>query len=124
MKLMETENNISIDDYLEQQLGPKHLSKDIVVPITVVYIFVFISGLLGNSCVCLVIVKKNSMQTATNYYLFSLAISDLLLLIFGKLHFNFLRSSLIFHISHPDRDLNRLLKTSIEVLCFATKKIH
>ena len=34
--------------------------------------------------VCLVIVKNKSMHTATNYYLFSLAISDLMILVLGK----------------------------------------
>ena len=39
---------------------------------------------VGNIAVCLVIVKNKSMHTATNYYLFSLAISDLMILVLGK----------------------------------------
>ena len=42
------------------------------------------SGVTGNIAVCLVIVKNKSMHTATNYYLFSLACSDLMMLVLGK----------------------------------------
>nr|BAF36977.1 diapause hormone receptor [Orgyia thyellina] len=64
-------------------LGPQRDSLYIVVPITIIYSIIFITGLLGNIFTCLVIVRNKSMHTATNYYLFSLAISDLLLLISG-----------------------------------------
>ncbi|CAG9815525.1 unnamed protein product [Phaedon cochleariae] len=40
-------------------------------------------GVIGNISTCVVIAKNKSMQTATNYYLFSLACSDLLLLLSG-----------------------------------------
>ncbi|GJQ73946.1 GPRGHP1 [Trypoxylus dichotomus] len=52
-----------------------------IIPITVVYAIIFITGLLGNVSTCIVIARNKSMHTATNYYLFSLAISDLFLLI-------------------------------------------
>jgi hypothetical protein len=45
---------------------------------------IFITGVIGNIAVCLVIVKNKSMHTATNYYLFSLAISDLMILVLGE----------------------------------------
>ncbi|GAB6024111.1 hypothetical protein CHUAL_008821 [Chamberlinius hualienensis] len=80
---LESADNFSIEAYLDEHLGPKHLPMDIVLPITIVYVIIFITGVLGNVSVCLVIVKKSSMQTATNYYLFSLAVSDVLQLIFG-----------------------------------------
>ncbi|XP_047019500.1 pyrokinin-1 receptor-like isoform X1 [Helicoverpa zea] len=63
--------------------GPQRDSLFIVLPVTIVYALIFITGLLGNIFTCLVIVRNKSMHTATNYYLFSLAISDLLLLISG-----------------------------------------
>ncbi|KAF5284458.1 hypothetical protein FQR65_LT13536 [Abscondita terminalis] len=63
--------------------GPKRDSLYIVVPITLLYASIFITGLLGNICTCIVISRNKCMHTATNYYLFSLAISDLLLLISG-----------------------------------------
>lgn len=55
----------------------------IVIPITIIYVIIFITGLVGNIATCIVIARNKSMHTATNYYLFSLAISDLLLLISG-----------------------------------------
>ncbi|CAD6237019.1 GSCOCG00002107001-RA-CDS [Cotesia congregata] len=75
--------NMSEEEYLEYQLGPKHLSLSVVVPITVVYVIIFIMGIVGNILTCWVILRHQLMQSATNYYLFSLAISDLLLLILG-----------------------------------------
>lgn len=55
----------------------------LIVPITVVYAVIFITGVVGNVSTCIVIARNKSMHTATNYYLFSLAISDMLLLISG-----------------------------------------
>ncbi|XP_053682182.1 pyrokinin-1 receptor-like [Sabethes cyaneus] len=55
----------------------------IVVPISVIYVAIFLIGVLGNVITCAVISRNKSMHTATNYYLFSLAISDLLLLLSG-----------------------------------------
>lgn len=46
-------------------------------------IFIWISGICGNIITCIVIVSNKSMHTTTNYYLFSLSVSDLLLLISG-----------------------------------------
>jgi neuromedin U receptor 1 len=46
-----------------------------LIPLTFLYVGIFITGVVGNVAVCLVIVKNKSMHTATNYYLFSLAIS-------------------------------------------------
>ncbi|XP_053659382.1 pyrokinin-1 receptor-like [Anopheles marshallii] len=55
----------------------------IVIPISIIYSTIFVIGMLGNIITCIVISRNKSMHTATNYYLFSLAISDLLLLITG-----------------------------------------
>uniref|UniRef100_T1JJP1 G-protein coupled receptors family 1 profile domain-containing protein n=1 Tax=Strigamia maritima TaxID=126957 RepID=T1JJP1_STRMM len=75
--------NVSITNYLNLRLGPQQLAPEVVIPLTVVYVIIFISGFIGNVIVCLVIARQPSMQTATNYYLFSLAVSDMLLLLFG-----------------------------------------
>uniref|UniRef100_A0A0P4WDH3 G-protein coupled receptors family 1 profile domain-containing protein n=1 Tax=Scylla olivacea TaxID=85551 RepID=A0A0P4WDH3_SCYOL len=53
------------------------------VVMTVIYFLITVTGVLGNVATCIVIVRNRIMHTATNYYLFSLAISDLLLLAFG-----------------------------------------
>lgn len=55
-----------------------------LLPMTVIYSLIFVSGLAGNLSTCIVIVQNPHMHTATNYYLFSLAVSDLLTLVFGE----------------------------------------
>ncbi|XP_069669409.1 pyrokinin-1 receptor-like [Periplaneta americana] len=55
----------------------------IVIPITILYSLIFFTGVLGNVVTCIVISRNKHMHTATNYYLFSLAVSDLLLLVSG-----------------------------------------
>lgn len=79
-----TSFNIVMDDeMLLEDLGPKRDNLYIVIPITIIYALIFFAGLIGNVSTCIVIARNKSMHTATNYYLFSLAISDLLLLISG-----------------------------------------
>ncbi|XP_022654818.1 pyrokinin-1 receptor-like [Varroa jacobsoni] len=53
------------------------------ITMTIFYSVIFITGVFGNICTCLVIALNRYMHTATNYYLFSLSISDLLLLLLG-----------------------------------------
>uniref|UniRef100_A0A1B0GLI2 Putative neuromedin-u receptor 2 n=1 Tax=Lutzomyia longipalpis TaxID=7200 RepID=A0A1B0GLI2_LUTLO len=63
-----------------------HSSRDpmsVVIPITVFYAVIFLAGVLGNVTTCTVISRNKSMHTATNFYLFNLAVSDLLLLVWG-----------------------------------------
>ncbi|GAB6033020.1 neuromedin U receptor [Chamberlinius hualienensis] len=53
------------------------------IPMSVAYVLIFVTGVFGNVCTCIVIARNKHLHTATNYYLFSLAMSDLLLLILG-----------------------------------------
>ncbi|CAK9819471.1 Neuropeptides capa receptor [Anthophora plagiata] len=69
--------------YLESILGPKYLPMTLVVPITLAYVVIFITGFVGNIITCIVIRRNPIMHTGTNCYLFNLALSDLLLLVFG-----------------------------------------
>lgn len=85
MSGLQSDFNMTLDEYLEFTLGPKHLPLKTVIPLTVVLLLIFIAGVVGNVCVCLVIVKNQALHNATNYYLFSLAVSDLTLLILGEL---------------------------------------
>lgn len=55
----------------------------LVIPITIIYVLIFITGCIGNIATCIVIARNRSMYSATNYYLFSLAVSDFMLLISG-----------------------------------------
>ncbi|XP_034115854.1 pyrokinin-1 receptor [Drosophila albomicans] len=75
-------SNLS-DAAIAQLLGPQRDSLGIVIPVTVVYCLIFFTGVVGNISTCIVIKKNRSMHTATNYYLFSLAISDFMLLLSG-----------------------------------------
>ncbi|CAD7084515.1 unnamed protein product [Hermetia illucens] len=68
---------------LAELFGPERDSLLIVIPITIIYAAIFITGVIGNISTCIVIRKNRSMHTATNYYLCSLAISDFLLLLSG-----------------------------------------
>ena len=56
----------------------------IILPISICYLIIFITGILGNVITCFVIAKNKTMHTATNYYLFNLAVSDFLVLVFGE----------------------------------------
>ncbi|XP_013387203.1 pyrokinin-1 receptor [Lingula anatina] len=51
--------------------------------LTIVYCTIFVTGVVGNVCTCIVIARNNCMHTATNYYLFSLAVSDLMTIVIG-----------------------------------------
>ena len=82
---LESESELSdIEFYLLNTLGPKHLAYNSLIPMTVFYIVIFITGMFGNCATCIVIAKNQYMQTATNYYLFNLAVADMLTLAFGK----------------------------------------
>ncbi|XP_054724802.1 pyrokinin-1 receptor-like [Uloborus diversus] len=85
-------NNVSYEDSYEEclnmtiaecRLGPPRYPLSTVIPMTIVYVVILMTGVIGNICTCIVINRKGYMHTATNYYLFSLAISDLLLLVLG-----------------------------------------
>ena len=56
----------------------------VLIVLTVIYVIIFVLGVLGNVITCIVIAKNKSMHTAVNFYLFSLAVSDLLLLLSGE----------------------------------------
>ncbi|KAM8763578.1 neuromedin-U receptor 2 [Rhynchonycteris naso] len=71
----------STEDYLAFLCGPRR--SHFFLPVTVVYALIFVVGVAGNLLVCLVILRHQTMKTPTNYYLFSLAVSDLLVLLLG-----------------------------------------
>ncbi len=81
---MSSVTNFSLHGFILDNLGPQHMKYSVSVLLSVIYCLVFISGTIGNVCTCIVIARNHYMQTTTNYYLFSLAISDLLLLLFGE----------------------------------------
>ncbi|XP_023226381.1 pyrokinin-1 receptor-like [Centruroides sculpturatus] len=75
--------NLSVEDFLIETLGEKQVPLITAISMTMVYSILLVTGVVGNICTCVVITRNKYMHTATNYYLFSLAVSDLLLLILG-----------------------------------------
>ncbi|XP_076235966.1 neuropeptides capa receptor isoform X2 [Calliopsis andreniformis] len=70
-------------EYLREKRGPKYLPAILVLPLTLAYVIIFVTGIAGNLITFIVIIKNTNMQNVTNYYLFNLAVSDVLFLIFG-----------------------------------------
>ncbi len=73
-----------IETMVEHKLGPRKKDLSFQIFMSVTYTLIFVCGLIGNLCVCSIIICNNCMHTTTNYYLFSLAISDLLFLVIGR----------------------------------------
>ncbi|KAA0712472.1 Neuromedin-U receptor 1 [Triplophysa tibetana] len=69
------------DEYLEKHLGPRR--SPVFLPICITYLIIFLVGAVGNVLTCTVIARNKVMRTPTNFYLFSLAVSDLLVLLLG-----------------------------------------
>ncbi|XP_037535025.1 neuromedin-U receptor 2 [Nematolebias whitei] len=82
---LNTSGNTSIDRFMEinliEILGPKR--SPFFFPVTTIYLLIFLTGLSGNLLTCAVIAKHKKMRNPTNFYLVSLAVSDLLVLMFG-----------------------------------------
>lgn len=66
---------------LFEVLGPKR--SPFFLHVTCVYLLIFLTGLSGNLLTCAVVAKHKKMRNPTNLYLVSLAVSDLLVLLFG-----------------------------------------
>ncbi|XP_057670901.1 neuropeptides capa receptor-like [Diorhabda carinulata] len=63
--------------------GPQTQDLKTTLFVTIISCVIFLTGLLGNLIVCVVIIKHKSLHNPTEYYLLNLAVSDLILLIFG-----------------------------------------
>lgn len=74
-------NSQSTEVNLVEILGPKR--SPFFFPVTSVYLLIFLVGLSGNVLTCAVIARHKKMRNPTNLYLLSLALSDLLVLLFG-----------------------------------------
>ncbi|NXX38536.1 NMUR1 protein, partial [Tricholaema leucomelas] len=73
--------NLTEEQLRDKYLGPRRSS--FFVPVCVIYLLIFAVGAVGNTLTCIVILRHRFMRTPTNYYLFSLAVSDLLVLLLG-----------------------------------------
>lgn len=81
--LLNSPTSIHADLPPEVQAALRRDPLSTVIPMTILYALILIAGVIGNISTCIVIARNKYMRTATNYYLFSLAVSDLLLLILG-----------------------------------------
>ena len=74
--------------FLEDVLGPKRKygRKKVLIP-TIFYSTISILGIPGNILTLLAIVHNAYMKTAPNYFIFNLAIADLITLLLGKLFY-------------------------------------
>uniref|UniRef100_A0A452FND7 Neuromedin U receptor 1 n=1 Tax=Capra hircus TaxID=9925 RepID=A0A452FND7_CAPHI len=73
--------NLTDEELRLKYLGPQQT--ELFMPICVTYLLIFAVGAVGNALTCTVILRHRAMRTPTNYYLFSLAVSDLLVLLVG-----------------------------------------
>ena len=80
-------NNLSFtaqQAYILRRLGPPHQDLSVAVPYTVFYTICFLVGVPGNVLTCVIILRKQSMRTASNFFLLNLAVTDLIALTVGK----------------------------------------
>lgn len=80
-------SDFDLELHINGYLGERRKGLPSTIILTIVYAGIFLSGLMGNLCTCVVVWKNIYMHTVTNYYLTSLAVSDILMLIFGKYPF-------------------------------------
>ncbi|XP_061399793.1 neuropeptide CCHamide-2 receptor [Musca vetustissima] len=66
-----------------EHIVPERAPLPLLTVLTVFYSLIFVAGVLGNLITCIVISRNKIMHTATNFYLFNLAVSDLILLLSG-----------------------------------------
>ena len=73
------------NEFLLETLGSprKYGKKKVLIP-TIFYSTVSVLGIPGNILTCLTIYKNSYMKTASNFFIFNLAIADLVTLILGK----------------------------------------
>lgn len=75
--------NCTAHEFLLHERGDDVANLWFVIPVTILNLLILLAGISGNIAVCMVIAQHQSMHTNTNYYLFNLAVADLLYLLFG-----------------------------------------
>lgn len=84
----------------------------LLATLSVCYALIFVAGVLGNLITCIVISRNNFMHTATNFYLFNLAISDLILLCSGRCERRKARLKSLINYSLSSQACHRICTTS------------
>jgi len=70
-------------EYIRSYLGWRYRSLVETVILTAVYAAILLMGVIGNASTCIVIATNRAMHSPTNFYLLSLAVSDVLTLCLG-----------------------------------------
>lgn len=78
------DTEFDMDKYLEMYLGPKSLPLESLIPMSLIYFLILLTGIFGNVTTMIVIITNPYLQTATNYYLFNLAVADMTTLVVGE----------------------------------------
>lgn len=80
--------NISVEDFaIKMKINwtiPGYVSPFEIVATYLICSFIFIMGTISDVITCMVIVKNSAMRNVTNYYLLSLAVSDIIISACGK----------------------------------------
>lgn len=71
-------SNGSMDDQLDLISQPLHL----LIIYCITYVVVFLFGLVGNIFVLVAVFRNPNMRNITNYFITSLAVADLLIIVF------------------------------------------
>jgi len=70
-------------DYIRLYLGWRYRGLCESVILTIIYATILLTGVIGNVSTCVVIASNRAMHSPTNFYLLSLAVSDVLTLCLG-----------------------------------------
>ncbi|XP_018415631.1 PREDICTED: motilin receptor [Nanorana parkeri] len=88
MKNLSVLNNESLPDLYDDDLFPPCtetgcplFSIRILIPVTIASLVIMVAGLIGNAITILIIKKYKEMKTTTNFYLSSMAVSDMIILL-------------------------------------------
>ncbi len=71
------------NEFLFNRLGPVRLDLEKSVALTFLYAILFVVGCTGNFLTCIIILCNSYMRVPPNFFLFSLAIADIVTLMGG-----------------------------------------
>lgn len=122
--------SLSIDEkerYLLQIHGPKQLETNWAVGMTTFYAFLFLLGVPGNFLTCLIIFMNSYMWASPNYFLFNLAVTDIITLVIGKMQSplaTFFKEADLFFYSDAHGDFSIVEPISMAIWGFRMRFIY
>lgn len=78
--LMYNQYNNDTSQQQDSDAIPPYMQRTTTI-LVILHVSVFITGLVGNSLVCLSVYRNKSLQTVTNYYIVNLAVADFLVIL-------------------------------------------